>query len=183
VLVVNLEPDDLTLEYNWNNNVIRYPALDFDGDGLYNDVDDDDDGDGLTDDFEIANGLNPFADDAVLDPDNDGLNSLDEFNLGTDPNNPDTDGDGMPDGYEVDNNLNPLVNDAQADLDNDGLVNIDEYTIGTDPQNPDTDGDGFNDGEEVENGTDPLTKDCPTFICNSSKIWLYKKILDDRNNP
>ena len=42
---------------------------------------------------------NPF--DAVLDFDGDGLTNLEEYENGTDPNNPDTDGDGLPDGYEV----------------------------------------------------------------------------------
>lgn len=35
------------------------------------------------------------------DPDHDGLTNLQEFQIGTDPNNPDTDGDGLTDGQEV----------------------------------------------------------------------------------
>jgi DNA-binding beta-propeller fold protein YncE len=35
------------------------------------------------------------------DPDHDGLTNLQEFQNGTDPNNPDTDGDGLTDGQEV----------------------------------------------------------------------------------
>ena len=35
------------------------------------------------------------------DPDRDGLTNLQEYQLGTDPNNPDTDGDGLSDGNEV----------------------------------------------------------------------------------
>ena len=39
--------------------------------------------------------------DAALDLDGDGLTNLEEFQSGTDPNNPDTDGDGVSDGEEV----------------------------------------------------------------------------------
>jgi DNA-binding beta-propeller fold protein YncE len=38
---------------------------------------------------------------ASEDPDHDGLTNLQEFQIGTDPNNPDTDGDGLTDGQEV----------------------------------------------------------------------------------
>ena len=43
------------------------------------------------------------------DMDGDGLFNLEEFNLGTDPSDPDTDGDGMPDGWEVEYGLNPVA--------------------------------------------------------------------------
>jgi hypothetical protein len=59
------------------------------------------DGDGLPDDWEIRHGLNPWANDANLDSDGDGLTNLQEYELGTDPFNPDTDGDGIPDGQEA----------------------------------------------------------------------------------
>ncbi len=42
------------------------------------------------------------------DYDGDGLNNLGEYQLGTDPTNPDTDSDQMPDGWEVSYGLNPL---------------------------------------------------------------------------
>ena len=56
----------------------------------------------------------------LLDRDGDGLTSIQEHALLTDPNNPDTDDDGLKDGAEID--------------------------AGTDPFNPDTDGDGLDDG-------------------------------------
>jgi hypothetical protein len=58
------------------------------------------DGDGLPDDWEIRYRLNPWANDANLDSDGDGLTNLEEYELGTDPFNPDTDGDGILDGDE-----------------------------------------------------------------------------------
>jgi hypothetical protein len=42
------------------------------------------------------------------DYDGDGLNNLEEYQLGTDPTNPYTDSDQMPDGWEVNYGLNPL---------------------------------------------------------------------------
>jgi RHS repeat-associated protein len=44
----------------------------------------------------------------LLDYDDDGLNNLEEYNFGTDPNNPDTDGDGMNDGWEIKYGFDPL---------------------------------------------------------------------------
>lgn len=67
------------------------------------------DGDGLPDQWETENGLDPYlASDANLDPDNDGLTSLQEYALGTDPNDADTDGDGVVDGEDD----GPLFNPA-----------------------------------------------------------------------
>ena len=61
--------------------------LDTDSDGQGNACDSDDDNDGISDEFEIANNLDPLnAADASLDPDNDGLTNLEEFTLGSDPN-------------------------------------------------------------------------------------------------
>ncbi len=94
----------------------------------------DSDGDGLPDDYEVANGFNPNNPvDALVDHDGDGLTTLEEFQAGLDPRDPDTDEDGLLDG--------------------------EEGGFGTDPLLFDTDGDGLSDGLEVQLGTDPLDPD------------------------
>jgi PKD repeat protein len=71
---------------------------DFDSDGIPDDLDPDDDNDGMTDVWEDEFGLNKFdSADADLDADEDKLTNLREFQLSTDPNDPDTDGDGYND--------------------------------------------------------------------------------------
>lgn len=64
------------------------------------------------------------------DPDKDGLNNLDEYIFGTDPNNPDTDADGLSDKDEL-------------------------YVYYSDPKNPDTNTNTYKDGIEVTNCYDP----------------------------
>ena len=84
----------------------------------------DSDGDGLTDEQELALGLNIFF--------------------------TDTDGDGMDDRFEVVNGLNGRDNsDDWLDADSDGLANIEEARLGTDPHNDDTDGDGVKDDADA----------------------------------
>jgi hypothetical protein len=46
-------------------------------------------GDGIPDEWEMANGLDPFNDDSMADPDNDCLPNIGEFVLGTNPNSSD----------------------------------------------------------------------------------------------
>lgn len=152
---------------------------DTDGDGIPDGVDinplvPDADQDGIPDEVEVQFGLDPQdGSDAALDPDGDGLTSLEEFEVGTSPlvadsdfdgvpdgiQFGDTDGDGLTDGYEMENGLDPAVDDAGLDGDGDGLTNLEEFQQGTDPDNPDTDLDGLNDGDEVSLGTLPLDND------------------------
>jgi hypothetical protein len=69
----------------------------------------DSDCDGMSDDFEIAHGLNPGSiNDATGDSDADGLKNFEEAVYGTDPTNSDTDDDLYPDGMEVGVRSDPL---------------------------------------------------------------------------
>jgi hypothetical protein len=149
---------------------------DMDGDGLasYDETtnymtdpyDWDTDNDGMNDGFEVNGstcGLDPLAGDSLADHDGDSLANFAEYNLDTDPCNPDTDGDGMYDGWENSYSscgLDLLAGDSVLDADTDGLNNIGEYNNSTDPCDPDTDGEGLSDGDEVNiHGTDPTDTD------------------------
>lgn len=104
-------------------------SIDFDGDGLTNDIDPDDDNDGLPDTYEENyTFLHPlYSVDAMLDSDNDGLSNLDEYIAWTLPDNPDSDADGRIDGLDSDP-LVPAPN--QCGGDNVVLIN-DVYANGT----------------------------------------------------
>ena len=146
---------------------------DSDDDGLEDDDDPnpliaDSDGDTMDDAWEIAHGLDPTVKDAGGDKDGDGLTNIQEFNIGTDPDDRDSDNDGMEDNWEYSHGLNPLVSqDKYMDMDGDWLANYYEYLIGSDPTDWDSDNDGLSDGQEDmnENGVrdlfepDPLDPD------------------------
>jgi len=118
----------------------------------------DTDGDGLGDGFEVEHDFDVLTSDgaASLDADRDGLTTLAEFVLGTNPVVGDTDNDGlidgdevntyfteptlidsdsdgMPDGWEVGFSLNPLTDDSALDGDNDTWSNLKEFQYATDP--------------------------------------------------
>lgn len=139
-------------------------------------IDADTDGDGMPDSYENLHGLdkdNPA--DAGFDLDMnggpDGLTNLEEYVLGTDPQDADTDDDGLKDGEEVDGTLNPYVgtslavppgdptNPLRADSDGDGVSDFVELDSGngtiTNPNAQDTDMDGLLDDYELTYQLDP----------------------------
>ncbi len=105
------------------------------------------------------------------DTDGDGLNDVEEENLGTDPEDADTDGDGLTDGDEVGAQSDGYGTDPTLfDTDDDGVGDGDEIAAGTDPTDPnsvpgdnepalDSDGDGLSDEREGAFGTDPAKAD------------------------
>lgn len=92
----------------------------------------DSDCDGLSDAWEIANGLDPNdPTDALADADGDGLNAAEEFAWGSNPRSRDSDGDGYDDGEEIASGFNPADPDdhkprvlAQGSWSEPGLVRL-----------------------------------------------------------
>ncbi len=129
----------------------------------------DTDGDGMPDRYESDNGLDPAVDDAAGDLDGDTVSNLEEFNTGTNPQNPDTDGDGLNDAAETSTGTwisisNTGTSPTRVDSDGDGLSDgvenpdlayVDANQPGSDPNLRDTDGDGAYDGLEATSGFDP----------------------------
>ncbi|MGC6425652.1 MAG: hypothetical protein ACON5H_01500 [Akkermansiaceae bacterium] len=117
----------------------------------------DSDLDGMSDTWELANGLTVGINDSTLDADTDELSNLEEFHLGTNPQDNDSDDDTLKDGEEV----NALqTNPLSADTDGDRISDDEEVVAGVDgfvtfPNEADTDGDGQDDGDEVLYGSDP----------------------------
>ena len=165
-------------EYQLGTNIVR-PDSDFDG---VLDGDDafptkteyqlDSDLDGMPDAYEAdLFFLDPFfPNDANDDFDFDGLSNLQEFLVGSNPDNFDTDGDGvedgndflptssrytfdsdgdgMPDEWESDQGTDPFFDDRWFDFDGDFLVNIAEFQQDTGVFSFDTDIDGVMDGQD-----------------------------------
>ena len=116
----------------------------------------DTDGDEMADGWEVMYGLNATKNDANEDLDGDGLSNIEEWNLGTMPNDTDTDNDDLSDSDELARKTSPL----DPDTDDDRLLDGEEIALGTNATNPDTDGDGLLDGQEVYiYHTDPRSND------------------------
>jgi alpha-galactosidase len=130
---------------------------------------DDTDGDGMPDAYELAHtnpqsatALNP-EDDLENGGAGDGLTNLQEYEIGTNPNDPDTDDDTLGDGDEVAGaGLRPATDPNNSDTDGDGLsdgaetntgVYVSAADTGTNPTAVDSDGDALHDGVETNTGT------------------------------
>ena len=165
----DLDPDnDLLINiFEYGNNT-NPQNPDTDSDGLLDGEEvnthntdpllEDTDSDAMPDGWEVDNLLDPNTNDGDLDPDNDLLTNILEYENNTDPQNQDTDSDGLFDGEEV----NTYNTDPQnQDTDSDGLLDGEEVnTYNTDPLLEDTDGDGLLDGEEVNTyDTNPSQED------------------------
>ena len=131
-------------------------ALDIDGDGLPNDLDDDDDQDGAPD----ARDAFPLEREEQADVDGDRIGDsldadinadgvADDLNRNGMPDNQETDwdGDGVPNAAAIPWDAFPRDPKESRDTDADGIG---------DNADPDDDGDGFSDEEERKAGTDPL---------------------------
>ncbi|MGJ8641375.1 MAG: PA14 domain-containing protein [Opitutaceae bacterium] len=90
---------------------------------------DDADQDGLSDAWELANGLDPTkgygVNGSAGDPNEDGRLNVQHQQLGTDPSSQDTDGDGMSNQQENALGFNPLIQDVAGP---DGVVSRDVWT-------------------------------------------------------
>lgn len=128
-------------------------------------IPDDADKDGMTDQYEIANKLNPNdPSDALVDYDGDTLTNLEEFVRGTNIYSVDSDGDDI-----LDQDEEALYGTIpfKPDSDDDGLIDGQEVFLGTNPLNADTDGDGIVDGTEISFGLDPLQFNLTTTVSGS----------------
>lgn len=149
------------------------------------------DGDGMSDDFEVASGLNPRdASDAALDKDGDGLTNLQEFTKRTDVNKADTDDDGLKDSIETDTGIwvsatdtgtSPLKPDSDRDKLPDGVETntktfVSATDTGTDPNKKDTDGDGAGDGLEVSGGFNPLDPSSVPSVVRAGGVFTITHV-------
>jgi len=147
-LITNLGDADVDGEVDYRD------ILDYDNDGVADNVDPDDDNDGILD-VDENNGIDPF-----IDSDLDGIpDYLDPSSAGFVDGN----GDGVDDRFDTDGD--GIINQFDLDADNDGIVDVIEAG-GTDPDGDgiigtgpftDTDGDGLSDDIDTDNGGTALT--------------------------
>jgi uncharacterized repeat protein (TIGR01451 family) len=102
VVVLPNSTGNITLVQGSSDGINALPCEVIVGDLPSGGADLDSDHDLIPDWWEIANGLHPYnANDAALNPDNDGLTNLQEFKRGTNPHQADTDNDGVNDKYDA----------------------------------------------------------------------------------
>ncbi len=175
------------------NGVAQDNQLNTDGDSQGDACDSDDDNDGLSDSYETTHSLDPLdSADAALDPDGDGVSSLQEAQNGTDPNVEDdiyfadSDGDGVTDNKD---NCLSVHNTAQtntdgdsqgdacdSDDDNDGMPDSFEETYSptldplVDDAAGDADSDGYTNLEEFGLGTSPTVVNASGIDTDSDTV-------------
>jgi hypothetical protein len=138
-------------------------------------------------DFWVINPTGNYND-KHLDPDGDGLDNWEEYELNTDPLGWDSDGDGLPDGWEIDHriwvweggfngfNLDPSKadsneNDIEDDEDGDGNFNPTEEIW----DGRDNDGDG----ETAKGAADGKDNDADGYIDEPDEVNIINWIDDD----
>lgn len=111
--------------------------------------------------YENDNGLDQLdPSDAGLDPDNDGLNNLEEFEADTDPGDNDTDDDGVRDGLDPYPAISDGSNDNHCDEVSDEnrgqvtgqLISSSQILICADPDGVDVGGDAASKVEVMDTG-------------------------------
>ncbi|MBA6417410.1 choice-of-anchor L domain-containing protein [Colwellia sp. 6M3] len=116
-----------------------------------------------------GNDTNATAVEVIYDQDNDGISDEDEIALGLDPTSNDSDKDGIPDGTEVGDVNNPNDSDSDGmidaidpDDDNDGIATVNEDANLDADNNPatgitDSDGDGIPDYLDTDSDGDNIS--------------------------
>lgn len=136
------------------------------------------DQDGLPDDFELTNSLDPNDPlDAAEDPDNDGLTTEQEYQVGTNFKVADSDGDGLNDGVEVSGSKGYVTDPLKADSDGDGVNDNDEILAGFNPTD-NTDGGGRSFVELIVTPANPAM----TFNTVYNEAVLQVKVTGKRGN-
>ena len=143
------------------------PCLDFDADGVADNIDNCPDVANAT---QLDTDMDGMGDACDEDDDNDGLSDLDEELLGTSPVNPDSDGDGLTDAEEV---LIWGTDPLSGDTDEDTIADpADNCPLLYNPTQTDADEDGF--GDDCDN--------CPLTASASQLDYDGDTVGDDCDN-